>query len=70
MEQQHWRLPDACWRLVYNLQKGNDMSAHAAPQQRAAISRRTTPDSTALQVRVNSASSAGADEGTSLCLAS
>lgn len=62
MEQQHWRLPDACWRLIFNLQKGSDASASQMPAHRPSLGRRLTPDTNALRVRISSAS-ASADEG-------
>lgn len=45
LKQQHWRLSDAAWRLVYLLQKANDTAA-SLTRQVPRLGRRLTPPAT------------------------
>lgn len=59
--QQHWRLGDATWRLVYLLQKANDTAASLMPQIPRLARRRTPTRSPEGSVRPPAAGSGNAE---------
>lgn len=54
MEQQHWRLPDACWRMMYVMQKSGDNPVSTPPTTQAGL-RQAGTDSSSPEARAASA---------------
>ena len=61
LKQQHWRLGDATWRLVYLLQKANETAASLMPQVPRLIRQRTSTRSPEGSIRPQAAGSGAAE---------